>query len=67
MPTKPQQLRRDALRAWLSQQTEGVTATQAATHMGTHYTTANDDLHILQVAGLVAVEETAAGRVWRAE
>ena len=65
MATRPQLQRRDSIMALVKRAPSGLTARQVSEHVGIHYTTANDDLHILQNEGKVLQMETGGpAKVW---
>jgi predicted ArsR family transcriptional regulator len=66
MPTANQIVRRHKVLAHL-QANPGATARQVSEALGIHYTTANDDLHVLLTAGKVSCSQQGRdARTWRA-
>jgi predicted ArsR family transcriptional regulator len=63
VPTKPQKERRNKVLQFL-RANQPVTARRVSEALDIHYTTANDDLHILQTSGLVR-NDGEMPRGWR--
>jgi predicted ArsR family transcriptional regulator len=64
--TKPQAKRRADVLSQVRRHPNGITARDVSAKVGIHYTTANDDLHILANRGLVqVVDSNAIPRIWK--